>query len=64
MKKISIGRVLPLILFGWEEKMREKNEKKKNKKNIYLFKCIENERKEKFILYKMTYISLININIF
>ena len=46
---------------------RKKIERRKNKEksmfSFLLFEYKENERKEKFVLYKMTYISLININI-
>ena len=44
------------------ENKRKENEKKMKRK-VCLFGCRENKKKEKFILYKMTHIFLININL-
>ena len=49
------------------ENERKENKKKGNKeKNMFsflLFGCKENEKKTSFVSHKMTYLSLININI-
>ena len=44
--------------------MKRRKNKEKNIFYLLLFGCRENERKEKLYNYKMTFISLIKINIF
>ena len=50
-----------------KENKRKENEKKENEEksmfSLLLFGYRENEKKEKFISYKIIYISLINISI-
>ena len=46
------------------KKIKRKENEEKSIFSLLLFECRENEREEKFILYKMTYLSLTNTNIY